>query len=236
MAEYSQWYPYLNIQDSYNDMSQSVKLPRIICDYLIDAPKGDYTPADNNLYSRCRFWKYLYYDGANPLNERLPDIEEKMSVVFNPNAPENPPTDKGYRLIPEIWVKQSQIKAQTRVYIYLGREVPNDDFKTVVAVHFAIWSHYTYENNTKAEAYSRTVAIEQSLIEALVGVNMTGIGTFHFNKRQHSDCQGRPIFDGDINVGRELVLGLELATVANSSINGTDNMPNYTSDGKIKLW
>ena len=148
-----------------------------------------------------------------------------MSVVFNPDKPENPPTEKGYRLFPQLWVKQSQTDAQTRVYVYEGREVPNDSFRTATAIHFLIWTHYTNEANTKADAYSRTSAIAQSIIQAFNGVNMTGIGTFMFDKRCHPDCGSRPISDKTMNIGREVVIGLELATTSVNDLGQPNNMP-----------
>ena len=51
---YTQWYPYLCVQDSYFKLEGAEKIPRKICDYLIDAPKGEYMPPDDNAYSRCR--------------------------------------------------------------------------------------------------------------------------------------------------------------------------------------
>ena len=169
----SQWFPYRKVQGTYYDLKNTVDLPRRICDYLIDAPSKGYTPQDNNNFARCRMWKYLYYDGAKPLNNPLPTIQQKMSVVFDPEQPENPPTDKGYRLIPQIYVKQAQDDAQTRIYVYMGRTVPTtDEFAIALAVKFFIWTHYAYEANTKSDEYSRCFAIEQALIEALHGVNM----------------------------------------------------------------
>lgn len=209
----SPYYPYFKAQENYYDLSDTVTLPRKICDYLIDAPVRNYVPRDDNTYPRCRFWKYLYYDGARPLENPLPTIQEKMSVVFNPDAPQNPPTDKGYRLIPQIFVKQSQEAAQTRINVYLGRTVPMDDeLRIALSVHFRIWTHYTYEGNTRSDEYSRAFAIEQSLIEALHGVNMTGIGTFFFSKAKHPDCGSGVMYDGETNVGRELTIALEVAT------------------------
>lgn len=232
----SQWYPYIRVQNSYFDLSEAVLIPKKICNYLLDAPSEGYVPPDNNKYSRCRFWKYLYYDGANPLNERLPSISQKMSVLFDPSAPENPPTAKGYRLIPQIWTKPSQTDAQTRVYVYLGRTVPSqDDLKIAVSVCFYIWTHYTYELNTRTDAYSRAVAIEQALIEAFHGVNMDGIGTFFMSKSKHSDCGSRAVYDGDTNVGRELTLALELATTEPQSASDFDNMPYLSTNGTVRL-
>ena len=233
----SPYYPYFKTQDSFADLSDAVSIPRKICDYLLDAPKGDYKPIDNNKYPRCRFWKYLYYDGVKPLGEKLPSIQKKMQVLFNPNSPENPPTEKGYRLIPQIYTKQSQTDGQTRVYVYLGRTVPSGEgeYKVALAVKFLIFTHYTYELNTKSDEYSRCAGIEYALIEALHGVNMAGIGTFSFSKRVHPECGSREMFDGGANVGRELTLALELATTANNEATSIENMPSFSLDGKIKM-
>lgn len=237
MIDYeSQWYPYQKVHESYYDLLNTVCIPKQICDYLIDAPQGDYTPKDDNSYSRCRFWKYLYYDEAKPLDKTLPTIEEKMSVVFNPSFPENPPTQKGYRLIPEIFVKQAQDTAQTRVNVYMGRTVPSaDEYKLTLSVVFMIWTHYTYELNTKTDEYSRAFALEQSIIEAFHGVNMAGIGTFFFSKSAHPDCGSRAVFDGETNVGREVTLALEIATTTSNRESNVDNLPSLVPDGTIKL-
>ena len=232
----SQWYPYYNTQPNYYDLSDAVYIPRKICDYLIDAPQANYTPPDNNNYSRCRFWKYLYYDTANPLSMALPTISEKMSVLFDPNNPAEPPTEKGYRLVPQIWTKQSQTDAQTKVYVYMGRTIPqNDEMKVSLGVTFFIWTHYQYELNTRQEEYSRCFAIEQALIEALHGVNMSGIGTVFFSKSKHPDCGSRAIYDGDTNVGRELTMAIELMTTATPGEIKTNNMPSFNARGNIKI-
>ena len=97
-------YPYERVQSGYTRLRGTEEIPIKILKYLMDLPLPGYMPKDDNSYSRCRFWIYLYYDEAKPLDKTLPTIEEKMSVVFNPSFPENQPTQKGYRLIPEIFV------------------------------------------------------------------------------------------------------------------------------------
>lgn len=222
----SQWYPYPKVSESYFDLSGSVNLPRKICDYLIDAPQKDYAPPDNNAYSRCRLWKYLFYDGEKPLANTLPTIEQKMSVVFDPENPTEPPTDKGYRLIPQIYVAQAQKQAQTRIMCYMGRTIPRtDNFGVSIAVIFDIYTHYTYELNTKTDAYSRVFAMEQALIEALHGVNMDGAGSFSFSKASHPDCGSRVIYDDDMNIGRQVIISLEIPTSTAAVVGETDNMP-----------
>lgn len=230
----SKYYPYQKVQENFADLSQMAYLPKKICDYLIDAPKGTYKPKDDNSYPRCRFWKYLYYDEARPLSFPLPTIQQKMSVVFNPDKASEPPTDKDYRLIPQEWVQQEQEKAMTRIYCYLGRTIaPHDDNIFSVAVIFDIFTHSTYELNTKDKVYSRTGAILTSLIDALNGVNMEGVGTFTMSKRVHPDCCTRSIFDGNTNVGKELVIALQLPTTVEQKIGDFSNMP--IIDKNIKL-
>lgn len=231
----SPYYPYIKVQESYYDLSDSVSLPRKIADYLIDAPQGDYVPPDDNNFPRCRLWKYLYYDDPRPLEKPLPTINEKMSVVFNPDNPQNPPSDKGYRLIPQIFTRQSQEKAQTRINVYMGRTVPmNEEMRIALAVTFRVWTHYTYELNTRSDEYSRAFAIEQCLIEALHGVNMDGIGTFFFSKMVHPDCGSGVMYDGETNVGRELTIALQVATTAPNDFGSFVNRPLSNESGSIR--
>lgn len=217
----SKWFPYVKVQHNNFNFEQYAQFPRLICDYLIDAPQGNYTPKDDNSFPRCRLWKYLYYDEEKPLEQKLPTIKQKMSVLFNPNKPTEPPTKKGFRLIPQTFIMQSQTDAQTRVYVYLGRGIATQDDNTYcVSVVFDILTHYTYELNTKSDEYSRSGAIVAALMEALNGVNITGIGTFSMSKRVHPDCGTKPIRDGQSNVGTELIMGLEMATTVDRDLIG----------------
>lgn len=232
----SPYYPYLKTLTGAFNFRQFAEFPRIICDYLIDAPKGDYMPIDDNSYPRCRLWKYLYYDGAKPLSEPLPDISQKLSVLFNPETPETPPTEKGYRLIPQEFIKPAQTEAQTRIYCYMGRTLAQDDTKYIASVVFDVFTHYTYELNTRQKEYSRTAAITAALIESLNGVNMTGIGTFTMAKRVHPDAGTKPIYDNNTNIGQELVIGLIMPTLAETDYAEAENQPIVSADGKIRLW
>lgn len=232
----SKWFPYIKVQNNNFNFEQYAMFPRLICDYLIDAPQGNYQPKDDNSYPRCRLWKYLYHDGAKPLNEKLPTKKEKLSVLFNPEKPEEPSTDKGYRLIPQTFIMQAQDTAQTRIYVYLGRSVAQQDDNTYsVSVVFDIFTHYTYELNTKSDEYSRSGAIVAALIEALNGVNITGIGTFSMSKRVHPDCGTKPIRDNKDNVGTELIMGLEMSTVVERDFTENTNMSFFSKNGQIRM-
>lgn len=208
------WFPYTKVQEGNIDLRNLPVIPRQICDYLLDMPNGNvgYVPKDDNTYPRARFWKYLFYDIAHPLEQVLPTVAEKKSVLFDPDRPTDPSTDKGYRLIPQIYVAQAQTGAQTRVHVYLGRMVPINAYKVAYSIVFDIFSHYTYENNSKEEAMSRTVNIEAAIFEALSGVNMNGIGTFFCDKKGHPDC-GSQVMQDDANVIRRLIMAFEVATV-----------------------
>lgn len=231
----NKWYPYFKVIPAFYSLRDADKIPKMICNYLLDAPQNGYTPKDDNDYPRCRFWKYLYYDGSDPLSENLPSISEKMSVLFDPTKPECPPTEKGYRLIPQIYVKQAQTTAQTVVYVYPGRTVPsNEEMKISLGITFMIWTHYTEEANTKTDVYARSFAIEQAIIEALHGVNMAGIGTFSMSKAKHPDCGSDVIFDGNTDIGRRLTMALELATEEPRDTTAWENMPPLTADGVLR--
>lgn len=210
----SKWYPYHKIYEGYFDLKHTVEIPRKIMDYILDMPNGTYTPPDDNDYPRARLWKYLYYDGAHPLDQPLPTPAQKMSVLFNPDDPTRPPDPaKGFRLIPQLFIKPAQTDAQTRIYVYLGNTLADNDFTVQMSVVFDIWTHYTEEANTHSEAYSRAIAISQALLETFHGVNIDGVGSFYFNRTKHSACGERVFDDGDSNVGRRLVMGLEIKSV-----------------------
>ena len=232
----NKYYPYGKVHGSYIDLSQLPGISKLICNYLLDAPTAEYTPPDDNAYPRCRFWKYLFYDGAAPLQEALPTIADKMSVLFDPRNPENPPTKRGYRLIPQIFIKPAQTDGQTQVYFYVGRTVPsNDEYKVCLAVNFVIWTHYQYEANTQTAVLSRISGIEQALIDALHGVNMTGVGTFFYSRSKHPDCGSQELYDGNTNIGRRVTLALELATTSSEAPDKFDNLPFMTPDGTIRM-
>lgn len=231
----SPYYPYIKVQSGNFNFKQYAEFPRLICDYLMDMPYGAYAPVDDNSNPRVRLWKYLYHDVERPLTLQLPTAEQKSSVMFDPERPTEPPTEKGYRLIPQQYIKPSQTDAQTRIYVYLGRTISQDDFTYTPSVIFDIFTHYTYELNTKSAEYSRTAAIVAALIEALDGVNMTGIGTFSFSRRAHPDCCTKPIFDGNTNVGQELVIGLKMATAEDVDVTEFSNMPFADRNGSQRL-
>lgn len=216
----SPWYPYVKVYEGFSNMTAALDIPRKVMNYILDMPTGNYTPIDNNSYPRALLWKYLYYDEERPEDNPLPTPEQKMSVLFNPDDPTHPvDPQKGWRIIPQQYIKQAQEVGQTRIYIYMGRTVASNDMEEQLSIAFDIWSNYVQESNTKTnDAYSRVFAIEQALIHALHGIDIAGVGSVYFNRAMHSDCGSTPIVDNNSNVGRHLVLGVQLKSETPQSV------------------
>lgn len=204
----SPYYPYDKVQ-AFSGFFGAQNIPRQIVTYLCDFSSKGYTPPDNNDYPRCRLMKYVYYDTPLPLSESLPSDAQKFSLIYDASKPEEPTTQKGYRIFPLRYTSQSQRNAQTIIRCFMGRTIASDVYTAQLSIVFEILSSTTYENNLQTSVYSRTYAIEQAILEALCGVNMTGVGTYYFDRTQHPDCSSAPIDDGKgQNVGRRLILGV----------------------------
>lgn len=213
MTDYnSPYYPYEKVQTGFSTMAGSEDLTHKILLYLLDLPdKSGYTPQDDNTRPRVRFIKYVWYDGARPLAQKLPTPEQKMSILFNGDEPvlntneQKRKHPKGYRLYWQIFWGQMQTEAKTVVKCYVGRSIPLSPYKTQLGVTFEILCNVNQETTTRTDAYARAYDIEQCIIEALHGVNLTGVGVMDFSRTAHADNGSRPINDrsGTI-VGREL--------------------------------
>ena len=228
----SLWYPYQKVYPGYYDLTQAHLIPRKVIDYLLDMPDGYYTPPDNNKHPRSLLWKYLYYDGAHPEQQPLPTPQQKMSVLFNPDNPTQP-TEKGYRLIPQKYIKPAQTEAQTRIYVYMGRTIATSDNEVQLSVVFDIYTHYTEQANSRVDdSYSRVDLISDLIIYALHGIAIIGVGGFYFNRARHPDCGSTPFDDGHDNVGRRLVLGVSVKSETSNSNNPANS---YVNNNGISL-
>lgn len=211
----SPYYPYELVQPGFLAFRGWEDIPFKLVSYLMDLPDAmGYVPQDDNLRPRCRLWKLLWNDGANPLDGALPTTEEKLSVLFDAEHPDINTDElkalhpKGYRIFAQNSIGQSQLCAQTAVYCYLGREIPYNDFQSRVAVIFDIWCNVNLETNTKTIHYNRAAAIEQAIKEALNGVNIAGVGTVQYSRILHGDCGSSQIWDESTNTGRRLTMAL----------------------------
>ena len=206
--ESNPYYPYRRVQD-YATLPHVETFLQKVVRYLLDMPENGYTPPDNNDFPRCRIGKMLYYDGENVLNQPLPTPQQKMNLVFNPLSPDVPPDkDKKYRVYPMIYPVQAQSEGQTTIKIIMGWAKPTNSYRIDQSVVFEVMTNTAYEGNASNNALSRTYAICTDIIRAFNGVNIDGVGTFYFDRRQHTECTLEPISDKAENVGYRLVLGV----------------------------
>ena len=196
----SPYYPYQKISSGFNTLRGAEMIPYQLIQYLLDLPdKYGYEPVDDNSRPRVRLIKYLYYDDPNPLSKPLPTPQQKLSLVYDgKNAALDTDEDKknhpvGYRIYGQQYEEPSQLEAQVMLRCYMAREIPRSDYKTVIGVDFSVITNYALDNIMGTNVYSRTYAIHQCLVEALHGVNLTGIGTVHYSKPVHGDS-GRTCF------------------------------------------
>ena len=225
----SQFYPYEKVYTGYNSFLGAQEIPYRVLMYLLDLPdKYGYEPADDNSRARVRLMKYLWHDGENPLRRPLPTTKEKLSILFDGNDPapgacegsENHP--KGYRMFAQSFVGIAQTEAAASIKCYMGRVIPVSACAASIGITFEIFCNVNTETTTQTKAYARSYAIEQCIIEALNGVNMTGVGSFDFSRAAHLDNGSRPLFDGGTNVGRELKMSVMWMESESKTLSGAD--------------
>ena len=191
------YYPYEK-PNTFTTLKGAELIPYKLLMYLLDLPdKYGYQPVDDNNRPRVRLAKYLWYDEPNPLAQPLPTPEQKMSMLYvsekaaitTEEDKKNHP--KGYRLWPQIYTEPSETDAKVLMKCYMAREIPRSDFKVILGVNFQVVVNYALGAMLKTPTYNREYAIHQCLVEALHGIDMTGIGTIHYSKPVHGDS-GRP--------------------------------------------
>jgi hypothetical protein len=199
-----------------NRMKGAEKIPLRIVRYLLDLPdQYGYTPADDNDRPRVRLAKYLWHDGVNPLGKALPTPEEKLSILYDGEDPDINDDDgqrdhpKGYRVFPQIYWGQAELEAHVVLKCYIGRVIPYSDTLARIGLAFEILVNSNLENTTKTDAYSRAYAIETCITEALVGVDIAGVGPVRFSRPSHIDNGSSPLHDNGTHVGRMLYLSID---------------------------
>ena len=187
-------------------------------------PTPTHQPFTDNRCPRTRISKYLYNDAQRPLDQPIPTVQQKLSLFFDPEKPADAPSDKGYRIFPQIAITEAQENAQTRLYAFMGFVDATNDFTSDISLCFRILCNTSYDTNTKDSALSRSWAIAQAIVEALSGVNIDGVGTFYFNRRKNAECAIRYITDDQHNVGYQLVMGLTIMGDKRDNTPDTDVM------------
>ena len=221
---FKNWYePYKRLV-GYVTLPNADELLRKVLYYLIDMPTPTHQPFTDNRCPRTRISKYLYNDGQRPLDQPIPTVQQKLSLFFDPEKPADAPSDKGYRIFPQIAITEAQENAQTRLYAFMGFVDATNDFTSDISLCFRILCNTSYDTNTKDSALSRSWGIAQAIVEALSGVNIEGVGTFYFNRRKNAECAIRYITDDQHNVGYQLVMGLTIMGDKRDNTPDTDVM------------
>ena len=217
MSEVTIYSPYEKIYNYWAEPSVE-EIPFKLMNYLLLFPSKDCpNPITTNDNPRARLVKYLYYDEPMPLNNPLPSIQERKDMIFDPFHPDRPSnTKKGYRVFPMSNTAQANTMGQTILRIVMGQTSWQTPYIATLSVNFQILSNYTLESNTMSTVESRTYAMEQAIIQALHGVNMTGVGTFMTTKSQYSygsrntiNNGSKPVSDDQEMVGRVLTMSFE---------------------------
>ncbi len=221
---FENWYePYKRLV-GYVTLPNADELLRKVLYYLIDMPTPTHQPFTDNRCPRTRISKYLYNDAQRPLDQPIPTVQQKLSLFFDPEKPADAPSNKGYRIFPQIAITEAQENAQTRLYAFMGFVDATNDFTSDISLCFRILCNTSYDTNTKDSALSRSWAIAQAIVEALSGVNIDGVGTFYFNRRKNAECAIRYITDDQHNVGYQLVMGLTIMGDKRDNTPDTDVM------------
>lgn len=221
---FKNWYePYKRLV-GYVTLPNADELLRKVLYYLIDMPTPTHQPFTDNRCPRTRISKYLYNDAQRPLDQPIPTVQQKLSLFFDPEKPADAPSDKGYRIFPQIAITEAQENAQTRLYAFMGFVDATNDFTSDISLCFRILCNTSYDSNTKDSALSRSWGIVQAIVEALSGVNIDGVGAFYFNRKKNAECAIRYITDDQHNVGYQLVMGLTIMGDKRDNTPDTDIM------------
>ena len=217
MSEVTIYSPYEKIYNYWSDPTVE-EIPLKLINYLLLLPSKDCpNPITTNDNPRARLVKYLYYDEPRPLDKPLPSVKERLDMIFDPFNPDKPSnTEKGYRVFPMSNTAQANTMGQTILRVVMGQSSWQTPYIATLSVNFQILANYTLESNAMASVESRTYAMEQAIIQALHGVNMTGVGTFMTTKSQYSygsrntiNNGSKPVSDDQEMVGRVLTMSFE---------------------------
>ena len=212
----SDTYPYERVLTGVNRMDGAELIPLKILRYLLDLPDANgYMPVDDNSRPRVRIAKYLWYEGQNPLGQPIPTPQEKLSMLFDGEEPDINTNEqkkkhpKGYRIFPQVYWGQAELEAKVVLKCYIGRVIPVTDYIARIGLCFEILVNSNLENTTKTDAYNRAYDLETSIIAALVGVDIAGVGTIKFARPSHIDNGSGPLHDNGTHVGRMLQMSVD---------------------------
>ena len=198
----------------FNGMPNAENYCYSILTYLLDLPKGNYTPKDEG--ARADLIRLLWYDTPDALSRTahsLPTAKEKVSLIYKPDVP-NPTAKqapKGYRLFLQQRVTEAQLDQKAELRIFPSYTDPSSDFSAKQGIQFQILCGMSINPLTGGQ--SRAYSIALNLLRALNGVDFGGsINVLHFNRIFHRSCGIEPFTDARYNLGYNLFMATEFAT------------------------
>ncbi len=227
LSQQNPFYPYQKVITGANTLKGAELIPYKLLMYLLDLPDAyGHIPFEDNTNPRARLMRYLWNDGARPLDGPLPTPEEKRSMLFDPDRPDiNTDEDKrlhpkGYRLFMQRVIGQSGIEAKTLIKCYITKLSEPRKFHTTIGIAFEVWTNVNLEANTRSVSFDRTFAMEQCLHDALDGVNIGGVGTVSFARADHSYNGSEEIWTDASNLGRLVNFSVQWAEGGGEKISG----------------
>ena len=137
-------------------------------------------------------------------------LENTLNIKFDETQDEEKQRHpKGYRVFPQIYWYPAELEAKVVLKSFIGRVIPVSDYAAKIGIEFQILVNANTEATTRTDAYSRAYAIETSILSALDGVDLAGVGTVKFSRPSHIDNGSGPLHDNGTHVGRELHLSID---------------------------
>lgn len=204
---------YAMMHKGYNTYQNTTDICYKIVQFLLDIPYvesgGDFSEVSQT-GCRADLIKYIFYDNANPLACKLPTLEEKKNLIFNPDKPQKPPIkEKGYRIFAQSKIIDVQTDSKIELRVYPSMITPVDAFMGDLIISFECWSNMDYQQLKSFQ--SRTYNMVVCILSALNGRNMAGIGTMFFDKKANAYCNVVSITDNRYNIGHRLTMGVSIA-------------------------
>ena len=208
---------YTLVEPACNTYLGSDEVCYKIIQFLLDFPylKSDGTMSEvHSNGSRADLIKYLFYDDGNPLSHKLPTVEDKKKLIFNPARPQKPPlSDKGYRILNQPKTIDVQTDSKVELRIYPLMITPKTPFVGDLLIAFECWSNMDYLQI--ANFQNRPYNMAMCVLSALCGRNLTGVGGLYFDRQNNMNCTLSAVTDNRYNSGYRLIMGVNIASGTN---------------------
>lgn len=126
-------------------------------------------------------WKLLYYTDADAYEKPNLTLEQKRSLIY---AGQEDATK--YRIFMDKSMADGIWTEDTYLRIFPFALTPENRTVGICTVGFQIFSHFKV--NTLSNCRTRIDTIVSTLLKALNGVDINGVGVLYFDERRSSTC------------------------------------------------